>query len=81
LSSIRSALELALGLLPEDELSALMHVVVSRTYPADSIICREGQLEHLFYIIQEGQVAFTKQMAEGQQFLGIAPHAQRQCWL
>jgi sigma-B regulation protein RsbU (phosphoserine phosphatase) len=71
LSKIRSALELALGVLPEEELHALINVVVTRNYPADSIICREGQLEHTFFIIQSGQVAFTKKMAEGQQFLGI----------
>jgi len=71
LSGIRSALELALGILPEDELTALMSVVITRNYPADSIICHEGQLEHTFYIIQEGQVAFTKQIAGGAQFLGM----------
>jgi serine phosphatase RsbU (regulator of sigma subunit) len=71
LSSIQSALELALGVLPADELAALLNVVVTRDYPADSIICREGQLEYTFYIIQEGQVAFTKQMAQGEQFLGM----------
>jgi serine phosphatase RsbU (regulator of sigma subunit) len=71
LSSIRSALELALGVLPEEELEALLNGIVTRDYPADSIICREGQLEHTFYIIQEGQVAFTKQMASGEQFLGM----------
>ncbi|HXV44784.1 MAG TPA: SpoIIE family protein phosphatase [Anaerolineae bacterium] len=71
MSSIRSALELALGVLPEDELKALLNGIVTRDYPADSIICREGQLEHIFYIIQEGQVAFTKQIAGGEQFLGM----------
>lgn len=71
MSSIQAALELALGVLPADELAALLSVVVIRTYPADSIICREGQLEYTFYIIQEGQVAFTKQMAQGEQFLGM----------
>jgi serine phosphatase RsbU (regulator of sigma subunit) len=70
MNGIRAALELALGVLPDDELSALMKVVVTRNYPADSIICREGQLEHIFYIIQKGQVAFTKRMAQGEQFLG-----------
>jgi serine phosphatase RsbU (regulator of sigma subunit) len=63
--------ELALGFLPEEELAALLKVVNTREYPADSIICREGQLEYTFYIIQDGQVAFTKQMSGGEQFLGI----------
>lgn len=71
MSSIQAALELALGVLPADELAALLSVVITRNYPADSIICHEGQLEYTFYIIQEGQVAFTKQMAQGEQFLGM----------
>lgn len=71
MDEIRSALERALGELPEAELHALMNVVGLRHYPADSIVCREGQLEHTFYIIQEGQVAFTKQMTQGEQFLGM----------
>ncbi len=71
MDEIRLALERALGELPETELNALLNVVGVRRYPADSIICREGQLEHTFYIIQEGQVAFTKQMTQGDQFLGM----------
>ncbi|MFN8453184.1 MAG: SpoIIE family protein phosphatase [Anaerolineae bacterium] len=71
MDAIRVTLERALGELPETELNALMSVVGQRSYPADSIICHEGQLEHTFYIIQDGQVAFTKKMTQGDQFLGM----------
>jgi serine phosphatase RsbU (regulator of sigma subunit) len=71
LSSVRAALELALGLLPEDELNSLIDAVVIRNYEAGSIVCREGELEHIFYIIQDGNVAFTKKMDDGEQFLGL----------
>lgn len=71
MSGLRAALELALGILPEDDLRMLSKVVVEREYPAGSTICREGELEHTFYIIETGQVAFTKRMAEGEHLLGL----------
>ena len=71
MSSVRAALELALGILPEEDLNMLTNVVVERTFPAGETICREGDLEHTFYIIENGQVAFTKNMGEGEQLLGL----------
>ncbi len=71
MSNTRAALKLALGVLPEAELNSLIDAVTIRNYKAGSIICHEGELEHIFYIIQDGQVAFTKKMAEGEQFLGL----------
>lgn len=59
------------GLSPE-ELAALVTVTVTRDYPAGSIVCREGELEHTFYIIKEGQVAITQQLPGGsEQTLGV----------
>jgi serine phosphatase RsbU (regulator of sigma subunit) len=69
--SVREALELALGLLPEDDLKILIDTVDTSEQEAGSIICREGNLEHVFYIIQDGTVAFTKKMDQGEQFLGL----------
>jgi len=71
LDDIRAALELALGLLPEEDFSLLIDAVATSDYKAGSIICREGNLEHVLYIIQNGKVAFTKKMDQGDQFLGI----------
>jgi serine phosphatase RsbU (regulator of sigma subunit) len=71
LDEIRTALELALGLLPEDDLDVLTKAVTRSEHEAGSIICKEGELEPLFYIIQDGKVAFTKKMAHGEQFLGL----------
>jgi serine phosphatase RsbU (regulator of sigma subunit) len=64
-------MELALGKIPEDGLHILIDAVATRHYPAGSIICQEGELEHIFYIIQSGKVAFTKKMADSEQFLGL----------
>ena len=71
MDDIRAALELALGLLPEPDYDLLINAVVTSEHQAGELICREGHLEHILYIIQDGTVAFTKKMAEGEQFLGI----------
>lgn len=67
----RAALELALGILPEDDLEVLIQAAAKSKHEAGSIICREGELEPVFYIIQDGKVAFTKKMDKGEQFLGL----------
>jgi len=58
--------------LSPQELEALAAVTVTRDYPADSVVCHEGELEHVFYIIQEGQVTITHRLPDGsQQTLGV----------
>jgi sigma-B regulation protein RsbU (phosphoserine phosphatase) len=60
------------GELSPQELEALATVAVPRDYPAGSIICHEGEQEHVFYIVQEGQVAITRQLLSGEeQRLGV----------
>lgn len=71
MTSVRTAVELALGALPEAELNSLIEAVSTKTYPGGSIICYEGEREYIFYIIQEGEVAFTKKMGDSEQFLGL----------
>lgn len=70
MKTIRAALELALGPLPESDLHALTQQVTISSYPAESIIFEENDVEYILYIIQEGNVAFTKQMDTGDQLLG-----------
>lgn len=71
MDDIRAALELALGLLPEEDFDLLLNAVDTSEHKAGDIICREGHLEYVLYIIQDGTVAFTKKMDQGDQFLGI----------
>ncbi len=71
MSGIRATLELALGILPANDLNVLTDAVVTVHHKAGSIICKEGALEYVFYIIQDGKVAFTKKMEHGEQFLGL----------
>jgi CRP-like cAMP-binding protein len=50
----------------------LVAVTVTRDYPADVVVCHEGKLEHVFHIIQEGQVAITHRLPDGsEQRLGV----------
>ena len=46
----------------EEDLNKLTSVAELRTYPADAILCREGQVENTFYAIISGQVEVTKQL-------------------
>lgn len=64
-------MQLALGVLTPEVLEDLVKEVSVRHYEAGSIICLEGEFEPIFYIIHEGQVAFTKKMVDGDQLLGI----------
>ncbi len=57
--------------LSPQELETLATVTVTRDYPAGTVVCREGELEHVFYIVQDGQVAITQQLPDGsEQTLG-----------
>ncbi|MDM8519395.1 SpoIIE family protein phosphatase [Anaerolineales bacterium HSG6] len=70
--NIRSTLENALGKLTPEVIDVLTKQVVVRTHEAGSVVCHEGEIEAIFYVIQEGQVAFTKKMIGGDdQLLGI----------
>jgi CRP-like cAMP-binding protein len=51
----------------EQDLAELANVAELRTYPADVILCHEGQVEETFYAIVSGQVEVTKQLDEDTQ--------------
>jgi len=51
------------------DLSALREVVVRRRVPNGTVICREGEIEHEFYIISEGNVAITKRLGDGEEHI------------
>lgn len=72
LSGVIQTLQEVFRDLSSQEVEALATVTVSRDYPPGSVVCHEGELEHVFYIIQGGQVAITQRMADGEeQTLGI----------
>jgi serine phosphatase RsbU (regulator of sigma subunit) len=51
----------------DEEVEAMCRVAELRTYPAGYVLCREGAIEHIFYIVVEGQVAITKLLGADEQ--------------
>lgn len=56
------------GLSPQS-LAELRHVAVQREYPQKTILCRQGEREHTFYIVVKGRVAITHRAEDGQERL------------
>ena len=48
----------------DDEVEALCTVARMMTYPAGHTLCREGGLEHIFYVVAEGQEAITQRLGD-----------------
>jgi sigma-B regulation protein RsbU (phosphoserine phosphatase) len=55
--------------LEDPDLAALCKVVVRRHVSAGTVICREGEVEHEFYIISDGQVVISKQLGDGEEHI------------
>jgi sigma-B regulation protein RsbU (phosphoserine phosphatase) len=53
----------------DDELEMLCRVAALRTYPVDQLLCHEGEIEHTFYIIADGQVAITHRLSASEERL------------
>jgi sigma-B regulation protein RsbU (phosphoserine phosphatase) len=45
-----------------EEAAALCQVAQARTYPGGEVLIREGEVEHVFYIVADGQVAITQRL-------------------
>jgi sigma-B regulation protein RsbU (phosphoserine phosphatase) len=63
------ALRSAFARLSPSELKQLREFAHFKTYPADTILCHEGELEHILYVMQSGVVKVTQQMPDGQEHL------------
>lgn len=50
----------------DEELDTLCQMAELRTYPPGVELCHEGEIEHVFYIVAEGQVAITHRLGPGQ---------------
>lgn len=58
--------------LDADTLRQLRRVARRKKYPAKSVLCRQGKIEHTFYIIVDGHVAISQKANDGQErLLGI----------
>ncbi len=47
-----------------EDITQLADVAELHTYPPDTVLCQEGQIENTFYAIVSGQVEVSKQMDE-----------------
>jgi CRP-like cAMP-binding protein len=53
-------------------LDILRTVAQTRSYPPKTVLCQQGELEHIFYVIVDGRVAVTQVLEDGQErLLGI----------
>lgn len=68
-----SLLQLAFKGLEDDELQEMAELTQFRTYPADHVLCHEGEYEDAFYIIAEGNVVISMKMLDevGQRVLRV----------
>lgn len=65
-------IEEILGKLSPENIAELNQVAVQKIYPPDTIVCHEGQIEHTFYIIEQGLLSVTRKMNDNtEQVLGI----------
>ena len=56
----------------EETLNTLRHVAKRIEYPAKTILCRQGDIEHTFYIVVNGRVSVVQHIDEGEErLLGI----------
>jgi serine phosphatase RsbU (regulator of sigma subunit) len=46
----------------DGDVEALSSVATPQTYPPDHVLCHEGEVEHTFYILADGQVAITQKL-------------------
>ena len=53
----------------EVEVEALSRVAESHAYPAGTVLCHEGQVEHVFYVVAAGQAAVTHDLEAGEKRL------------
>lgn len=65
--SFVQALEDAFSGLQRETLVALSAVAQDRTYPPGTVLCRQGQIEDIFYIVTEGRVAIIQEMEDGRE--------------
>ena len=60
------------GQLDEQMLTSLRAVAAPRTYPPNTLLTRQGETEHTFYIIEGGRAAVSRRLEDGtEQLLNV----------
>ncbi len=55
--------------LDEESLDALREVAEMRTYPPQTVLCHQGEVERTFYVVVKGNVAITQTLDDGEERL------------
>lgn len=55
--------------LDDRTLDTLRELAEMRTYPPQTVLCHQGEVEHTFYVIVEGRVAIAQILEDGQERL------------
>jgi len=55
--------------LSEDALDTFRNLAELHTYPAGTVLCTQGKVEHTFYVVVEGRVAISQKLEDGQERL------------
>lgn len=72
MSKSTDVLKRVLGSLSAKDVSELNKVAVRKEYPADTVVCIEGELAHTFYVIETGLVSVSRRLGDdSEQVLGI----------
>ena len=51
------------------DVDALRDVATTRQYPADTILCHQGAVEKVFYVLQQGIVKITQRLSDTEELL------------
>lgn len=62
--------------MPDDARRQMAAIAKVTRYPAETLLCREGAHEEVFYIIGEGQVIISQQLGSSERFLRYADPGQ-----
>lgn len=65
-ASAASTLQTALGRIEPGDLEHLRRYATLKTYPAGTVLCREGQTEHIFYVLHSGEVKITQHLSDAE---------------
>lgn len=68
-SSTTLTLHAAFSRLTSRDIDQLRRVAVLRTYPAGTVLCHEGHVERVFYVLQSGTVKITNRVSDTEERL------------
>lgn len=55
--------------LDQESIDLFRHLAVTRQYPPDTVLCREGAVEDTFFVIISGRVVVTRVLEDGEEFV------------